>query len=326
MNESPLISVIIPVYKVEKYLDACVGSVVDQTYKNLEIILVDDGSPDRCPAMCDAWAEKDARIRVIHKKNGGLSDARNAGLKIAAGGYVSFVDSDDFTEKSMTKKLLFACEKYDADVAECGYLEFEKEEETFHALKSEMPEVIVKGPAEALNDLLDESTFKVVAWNKLYRKELFKGLGFETGRQHEDVFFTYRAFGASRRVAKVEEPLYAYRKRDDSIMGNQFSLKNLDAAEACRRRYYYMLENYPKLAAKAQARALGLSIYLAQQAMREAEGETAETAVRELKLLYDGMYRARDIEDSAKQKFWYRFAKRDFSGCCRVRNLLKIGI
>ena len=106
MNSNPKISVIVPVYKVEKYLDKCVESIVNQTYKNLEIILVDDGSPDNCPAMCDEWAEKDERIRVIHKENGGLADARNAGMDIATGDYIGFVDSDDWIEPNMYEVLL----------------------------------------------------------------------------------------------------------------------------------------------------------------------------------------------------------------------------
>ena len=117
MNNNPKISVIVPVYKVEKYLDKCVESIVNQTYKNLEIILVDDGSPDNCPAMCDEWAEKDERIRVIHKENGGLADARNAGMDIATGDYIGFVDSDDWIEPNMYEVLLKNALKYDADIS-----------------------------------------------------------------------------------------------------------------------------------------------------------------------------------------------------------------
>ena len=111
MNENRVISVIVPVYNVEKYLDKCVDSIVNQTYKNLEIILVDDGSPDNCPKMCDAWVEKDSRIKVIHKENGGVSSARNAGLKASCGEYIGFVDSDDFIQPDMFEQLLGAYDK-----------------------------------------------------------------------------------------------------------------------------------------------------------------------------------------------------------------------
>ena len=117
--ENPLISVIVPIYNVEEYLNRCVESIVNQTYQKLEIILVDDGSPDNCPRMCDDWAKKDSRIKVIHKENGGLSDARNAGMKITTGEYISFIDSDDYIETCMIEILYEAIKKYDCDIASC---------------------------------------------------------------------------------------------------------------------------------------------------------------------------------------------------------------
>ena len=122
MNKNVKISIIVPVYKVEKYLDKCVNSIVGQTYKNLEIILVDDGSPDNCPAMCDEWAQKDSRIKVIHKKNGGLSSARNAGLDACTGDYIGFVDSDDWIEPDMYEYLLNIGMKNNADVSRCEFV------------------------------------------------------------------------------------------------------------------------------------------------------------------------------------------------------------
>ena len=115
-----MISVIVPIYNVEKYVNKCVGSIVNQTYTNLEIILVDDGSPDRCPEICDEWAKKDSRIKVIHKKNGGLSDARNAGMKIASGDYIAFVDSDDWIAPEMYERLLMAIKNDNSDIAACA--------------------------------------------------------------------------------------------------------------------------------------------------------------------------------------------------------------
>ena len=120
MNE-PLVSVIVPVYKVEKYLDKCVESIVGQTYKNLEIILVDDGSPDNCPAMCDKWADRDSRIKVIHKQNGGVSSARNAGIDAVQGEFIGFVDSDDWLEPDMYDCLVKNALEYNADISRCGY-------------------------------------------------------------------------------------------------------------------------------------------------------------------------------------------------------------
>ena len=119
-KDSSKISVIIPVYNVEEYLDKCVTSVLNQTYKNLEIILVDDGSPDNCPKMCDEWAKKDKRIKVVHKKNGGLSDARNSGIEVCTGEYIGFVDSDDYIDKQMYKELLKRIESTNSDMVMCG--------------------------------------------------------------------------------------------------------------------------------------------------------------------------------------------------------------
>ena len=123
-QEQPLISVIVPVYKVEAYLDPCVESIVNQTYRNLEIILVDDGSPDRCPEMCDAWAAKDSRIKVVHKKNGGASDARNAGLDVFLGDYVTFIDADDLVASDMVEVLFKGCVDNGADVSMCALQNF----------------------------------------------------------------------------------------------------------------------------------------------------------------------------------------------------------
>ena len=198
---SGIISVIIPVYKVEQYLEQCIVSVTRQTYQQLEILLVDDGSPDRCGTICDEWAKRDRRIKVIHKENGGLSDARNAGLKVASGTFIAFVDSDDFIMPTMLEQLLVALEQEHAEIAECDYITFSEE----------VPEkgVLIRKKTvgyemkEAMSFLLDEYKFKYTVWNKLYRREIFNCLQFEVGKIHEDVFFTYQAFGICKRVAKV---------------------------------------------------------------------------------------------------------------------------
>ena len=166
-----MVSVIIPVYKTEQYLDRCIESVVNQTYKNLEIILVDDGSPDNCPKMCDEWAKKDSRIKVIHKKNGGLSDARNVGIDCATGEYLSFIDSDDFISNQMYKKMLNSIENFNADLAVCGI-------ETFY--DGQTPDVMVDKEDEVISNKeaflrlnnKEYNTYLVIACNKLYKNYL----------------------------------------------------------------------------------------------------------------------------------------------------------
>ena len=228
------ISVIIPVYKVERYLDKCIESVVNQTHKNLEIILVDDGSPDNCPAMCDAWAKKDGRIKVIHKENGGLSDARNAGLDIATGEYIGFVDSDDTIVPQMYEELLLNLEKENADVSVCGYydvngLGYKTEKE----LQDEN-EYMVLNKDEALNYL----RFGARGWqmatvtNKLYKSVIWKDLRFEKGKLHEDEFAFNKIINRCKEFVFTKKQMYLYLRNDNGIMATRDYRSYINAAEA----------------------------------------------------------------------------------------------
>lgn len=217
MNLQVLISVIIPIYKVEKYLDKCVESVVAQTYRNLEIILVDDGSPDKCPEMCNAWARKDSRIKVVHKKNGGLGDARNAGLAVACGDYIGFVDSDDWCEPRMYEELLHVCLKYDSlvsvcDVAidwECGWpserTEFDKSEGCWN--QAQIMEFFCSGKLTAW------------AWNKLYKKDVVNFLNFPH-QVYEDIPVARMLYPKLEKMAFTGSVLYHYRQRNNSIVNS----------------------------------------------------------------------------------------------------------
>lgn len=244
MND--LISVIIPIYKVEEYLDACVASVVGQTYRNLEIILVDDGSPDNCPQMCNDWAKKDARIKVIHKKNGGLSDARNAGLEIAQGTFIAFVDSDDYIKPDMLEKLHATICKENADIAACGILNCEGEKQTAWGCRD-----LVGTPEQIYGLLYDDAAYPVAAWNKLYRRSCWNDLRFPVGRICEDAFTTYQLIHRANRIVMVPEALYCYRIRPGSIMTSSFSLKKMDEEEAWRCNYQFMEQYYPSLKKRA---------------------------------------------------------------------------
>lgn len=186
-----LISVIVPVYKVEEYLDECVQSLVDQSYTNLEIILVDDGSPDKCPQMCDAWAEKDSRIRVEHKKNGGLSSARNAGLDVAKGEYVSFVDSDDFFDKDMYKKLYEGITSSpNIGISAIKFLKYEEGVSSiFNPKWDTSGDVLVKAEDFGIKTLTQEVCH--AATNKLYKKNLLENVRFREGKINEDVLFMH---------------------------------------------------------------------------------------------------------------------------------------
>jgi glycosyltransferase involved in cell wall biosynthesis len=239
------ISVIVPIYKVEKYLDKCVQSLVDQTYTNLEIILVDDGSPDNCGAMCEAWAKKDSRIKVIHKENGGLSDARNAGLAIATGSLISFVDSDDWVAPDFIQYLYKAIEQTGADLAACGVQEFQ-EGTSLPPQTIAMPEPERHTPVEVLDWENQGSRYRMVAWNKLYRAELLRNDGFPVGRLHEDEFFTYRIIDRCGCLALVDVPLYHYLQRSGSIM-TTFSPRHIDLLDAYLERLELYIKKYPAL-------------------------------------------------------------------------------
>ena len=238
-----LISVIVPIYKVEAYLDDCVRSIVAQTYPNLEIILVDDGSPDRCGEMCDAWAAKDSRIKVIHKPNGGLSDARNAGLQIAAGDYIAFVDSDDWIEPQMYEKMLAAMKAEQAEICACRIRSCYPD----HCVEWGCPEYRATEPEQTLAMLYNDTAYPVSAWNKLYRRELWETLRFPVGKICEDAFTTYLLVHKAKHIVQLPEAFYNYRIRPESIMTSRFSIKRMDEEEVWRVNYEFMKEHYPRI-------------------------------------------------------------------------------
>ena len=233
------ISVIIPVYKVEEYLDRCVKSVLAQSYADIEVILVDDGSPDGCGALCDGYAGKDPRVRVVHKANGGLSSARNAGLDIAQGDYIAFVDGDDCIAPDMAEKLLAALEKTGADAAVCGVKCVDDE----GALVRELPPM--EAGAFDPEEIYRRMTFDEWAWryvsacNRLCRRRLFDGLRFEEGKLHEDEFLAHRLYDRCSRVAVLSDELYYYVQRGGSIMNAAASLGRLDRVQARLERYEF---------------------------------------------------------------------------------------
>lgn len=230
MNQ-PLISIIVPVYNVEKYLNQCVDSILAQTYTNLEIILVNDGSKDNCGAICDAYAQRDNRIIVLHKTNGGLSDARNAGINIAKGEYIGFVDSDDWIEPDMYEYLFNAINQSGADISACGLFREYKDK----TVKCARGKDFVYPSELALERLLENSDFQDYAVTKLYNRKLWTKIRFPIGKYYEDMLTTYRLFLQSTSIASVSRCLYHYRQRKGSIVKNGFNdvrIAYLEAAES----------------------------------------------------------------------------------------------
>lgn len=228
-----LISVIVPVYNVEKRLDKCVKSLVDQSYPHLEIILVDDGSPDHCGDICDQWKEKDDRIVVIHKVNGGLSSARNAGLDIANGQWIAFVDSDDYIERDTYESLLTEGDTLAADIV-IGGLCREIDGQTYPAYKT--PVVFQKEYSAHewmkfyfLNDRTNGMTTAV--WNKLYRKSVWEGVRFRDGYIYEDDEIVAHIYTKQYKIVVVDKPFYHYVKFEGSITNSPYSEKKWRSLE-----------------------------------------------------------------------------------------------
>lgn len=229
MNTEELVSIIVPIYNVEKYLNECVESIVAQTYKNIEIILVDDGSTDSCGLLCDQWREKDLRIKVIHKKNGGLSDARNAGIEQAAGKYISFIDSDDIIDSRMIEILYCCFDKYPhLNVAACGYKEVVNKGQCIYNSLT-LPNPVLLTGKEAIMLMLDSSkAMNVVAWNKLYTKACFEKMRYPKGYNHEDMYVTPRILYESEKVCYVDVALYFHRYNPTGIVNSKYTYKSQD--------------------------------------------------------------------------------------------------
>ena len=243
-QEKALISVIIPVYKVEKYVERCIQSVINQTYENLQIILVDDGSPDNCGKICDEYAKKDHRIEVIHKSNGGLSDARNAGIEVAKGEYVGFVDSDDYIEADMYEVLYNLLKQYNADVSICNFYTVSQGKISIKNADNGINEY---NRIEILKEILLDRNIQSYAWNKLYKKELFDEIKYPIGKKYEDIGTTFFLLEKCNKVVVTGKSEYYYINRQDSIVNNVTETTITDYIELIMQRYDYIEENIKEL-------------------------------------------------------------------------------
>ena len=237
-----LISVIVPVYNVEKYLSKCIQSIINQTYKNLEIILIDDGSQDNSSKFCDEYSLKDSRISVIHKKNGGLSSARNVGLSNAHGDYITFIDSDDWIDQNMISTLFNIINQEKSDISICNYFLAYNEEIQIQKDKIEIKNF---SNIEALKKLYDEKLKIVmtIACCKLFKREFFNNINFPDGRIHEDEFTTYKLLYKAEKISYTNKKFYYYRQRKDSIMNSAFNKKKLDIIYALEERIKFIKES-----------------------------------------------------------------------------------
>lgn len=234
------VSIIIPVYNVEMYLRICIESVIKQTYEQLEILLVDDGSTDSSPEICDEYAQKDSRIRVIHKPNGGLSDARNTGIDAATGEFLFFVDSDDYIHPSAVSTLAELMQEEKADTVIGSYQKIDD-----YVLPGRLAgnTFIYAGGEEILELYKNQKADATVAVAKLYDRKLFQDVRFPVGKVHEDEFVTYRILFASKRIVYTEKVIYYYLQRQGSIMNSGLSARELDLMDMCAETVEFYVKN-----------------------------------------------------------------------------------
>lgn len=234
------VSVIVPIYNVEPYLERCIDSILRQSYQNMEVILIDDGSTDACPVICDKYAEKYRQIQVIHKENEGLSSARNAGLDVSTGDLVMFVDSDDFVEADFVEKLYYALNKYEADVAICNFQYVDENGKKV----IRYPDNVIQN--ECINNIQywnrvfqKYGHFYVTVWNKLYRRELWDSCRYPLGKINEDEYILHNIINQYTRIACMDYIGYNYVQRGNSIMANKRKKANFDLFEAWLKRIDY---------------------------------------------------------------------------------------
>lgn len=245
------ISVIVPVYNVEQYLERCVDSIINQTYTNLEIILVNDGSTDNSGKLCDELAKKDERIRVIHKENGGLSDARNRGIDESESDLVGFIDSDDYIDSDMYEVLLKNLNDTDADLSMCALYDVYNNTPEAQVTNKETWKL---SSEQAIKMVMEAKILSVTAVNKLYRKSLFTDLKFEVGKIAEDAFIMIKLLEKCEKIVATNEKKYYYVHRENSITTQKFSTKFLNVIEAYEQNSNIILEKYPKLKDVVQTR------------------------------------------------------------------------
>lgn len=278
--KDPKISVIIPVYNVEPYLRKCLDSVINQTYQNLEIILVDDGSPDACGAICDEYAARDGRIHVIHKENGGVSSARNAGLAMAGGEWIGWVDSDDWVEPDMYEYMLKHALSSGAEIAVCSRCEIYKDKRVTRGWE----EVALLNTEQALEQLLKNDAMQNYLCDKLWKRSLFDGIVFPEGRTFEDMAVEHRMFERAQRVICLPEWKYNYFQRAGSIV-DDISLGNrVNHFAAAKERLEEMRDRWPQLLhlLEAQCVASSITAWCSYYANPKVEREKARPLLLEM--------------------------------------------
>ncbi len=295
-----MISVIVPIYNVEKYLEKCIQSIQSQTYRDIEIILVDDGSPDDCGRICDKYKEGDSRIKVIHKLNGGLSDARNAGIEVASGDFISFIDSDDYIHPQMLEILYHNLISAKTDISVCAFREVSENEEIAINQISEPVQTETFADEQVMNQLYERNLITVVAWNKLYRREIFAHNRYCKGKIHEDEFLIHHLLHACKRIVYTKQPLYFYVQRKSSITGavkwNQVS----DGWQAYKERLQFLKDNsYEQMHIWTKLHMLHYIVVYYEKLTSVAQ---AEALLQEWRNAFKALYKERVVKDNMSKQ------------------------
>ena len=315
------ISVIVPIYNVEKYLGECIESIINQTYKNLEIILIDDGSTDNSYKICEQYKSIDDRIKVIHKMYGGVSQARNTALEIATGEFISFIDSDDWINLKFYEIMMKNMIKYDSDIVVCNFNYVYKDkiknrniEETIRIFNKE----------EAMREIIEEGLIYSVVWGKLYKTKLIDNIKFKENKINEDEFFTYKICAKAKRIVYIPETLYQYRQRPNSIMSN-YSVKRLDGVEALYERMEFIKSEFPKLYSEDKLLFCYTCIYHYQMLLiNNIVDKKAKNTLIKYRKSID--FSLKDfIKYSLKDNVYICLSWISLGICCKLRNRLKIG-
>ena len=303
--DQPLVSIILPVYNAQNHLARCIGSILNQTYKNIELIILNDGSKDHSLPVCEEFRARDSRIVLVDKENSGVSDTRNLGLKLASGKYVQFVDSDDYIDPDFTEHLVTAAEQNNADLVIAPYKMVipagaSKPEQVLDKLQDELGVMTVARPPEVreygflpagvytqdefARHLMDKpaSYFYGVLWNKLYRRETVGDIRFPVGTKIDDEFFTYRVLGNAKRLVRSTRKLYAYRQQPDSVMHGGFSLRRLEGVQAQEQRLAYLKTHMPSLEYEGRANLFLYCQYAMQMSIQYLSGEELRQAKESL--------------------------------------------
>ena len=321
------ISVIVPIYNTEKYLDKCISSIAEQSYQNLEIILINDGSQDNSEEICTEWIQKDSRIKYIKVENGGAARAKNIGLENSTGNVIAFIDSDDWINKEMFRECIDIMEQYNAEIIETPLYRATKETAEFPALKKNIFEFKTE---EALLEIMKDIRLHQTPCNKLYRRETIADIRFVEGKYIDDEYWTYRVFAKAQKIVLYTKYFYFYRIHSESAMGRKYNIKRLDVIEALEKRVKFIKEKFPALEEIAVSTYLAACYYHLQCIERNPNVDPQK---KERKMLIDKTrsvpigYRIYLLRyKSIKQRIWHLLFYIAPRSTAKFRNILKIGL